>query len=112
MLSYLQGSTQPKNQWPYTSVHILQYSASFVNGCAIRRITKYLASTYTHVDLTDRNLRLTTRKLVYRNDIEKGIDCYIDAEFEREWARADADNVENVMSCTGYEITYAGCPVL
>jgi hypothetical protein len=39
------------------------------------------------------------------------MECYIDADFAGGWnitASADADNV---MSCTGFVITYANCPI-
>ena len=83
-----------------------------VHEHTIRPIAKYLTSTSTYVDLPDENWRLTTRGIVYRPDIEKGIECYVDAEFYCGWAQADADNTENVMSHTGCVITYAGSPVL
>eukprot|EP00957_Ditylum_brightwellii_P127540 9725877-Ditylum_brightwellii.AAC.1 len=38
--------------------------------------------------------------------------CYADANFAGGWNKADADNPENVMSCTGFVIMYDGCPVL
>ena len=58
------------------------------------------------------NRRLSTCGVVYKPDKEKGIEYYIDAEFSGGWDQAYSDNAENVMSCTGYVITYAGCPVL
>ena len=42
----------------------------------------------------------------------KGIECYVDANFASEQDQSDADNPENIMSRTGYVITYMGCPVL
>ena len=42
----------------------------------------------------------------------KGIECYVYYDFAGGWAQADAYNVENVMSLTGYVITYTGCSVL
>ena len=83
-----------------------------VNERAIRCITKYLASMSTYVYLPYRNRRLTISGVVYRSNIEKGIECYIDANFAGGWDQADADNAENVMLHMGYVITYAGCPVL
>ena len=79
---------------------------------AVRHITEYPATTSTYVDSPDGNLWLTTRGVVYRTNIEKGIECYVDANFSGGWSQADADNEENVMSRTGYIIMYAGCPVL
>ena len=74
---------------------------------AIGRITKYLASMSTYVDLPDVNQRLTKCSVVYRTDTEKGIKCYTDSKYVSGWAQADADNAENVMSHTGYVITYS-----
>ena len=42
----------------------------------------------------------------------KGIECYANSKFGCGWAQADANNAENLMSRTGYVITYAGCTVL
>ena len=64
------------------------------------------------MDSPDGNQWLTTRVVVYNPNIEKGTECYVDSDFDGGWAQADADNAENVMSRTGYLITYAGCPVL
>ena len=75
-------------------------------------ITKYLVSASMYVDLPDVNQWLTTCGLVYKTDIEKFIKCYIDPEFAGGWYQEDYDNAENVMSRTGYVITYAVFPLL
>ena len=64
------------------------------------------------MDLLDETRRLSTCGIVYKTDKEKGINCYVYAEFAGGWSQADADNVENVMLLTGYVITYTGCTVL
>ena len=94
-----------------------QVCTFFNNTCvvhthAIRRIGKYLEVRSTYVYLPYRNQRLTTHNIVYRTGIEKVIECYVDANISGGWAQVDADNPENVMSCTGYVITYTVCPVL
>ena len=66
---------------------------------AIKKIAKYLKGTF-------------GRGIVYHPDKTKGIECYVDADFTGGWSQADANNPENVMSRTGYNIYYAGCPVL
>ena len=58
------------------------------------------------MDLSDRNKWLNKNGVVYRPNIEKGIKCYIDADFLGVWAQADAVNAKNVMSCLGCVITY------
>ena len=64
------------------------------------------------MDLSDVNLWLTRPGVVYRPDIEKFIECYVDADFDSGWTQEDSDNAENDMLCKGYLITYVGCPVL
>ena len=66
--------------------------ASFCNNTllvhehAVRRIKKYLMSTPTYVDLLDENVRLTRHGVFYNTNIEKGIECYVDANFCSGWA--------------------------
>ena len=57
-----------------------------VHERAIRRVANYLASTSTSVDLPDVNWRLTTCREVYKPDIEKGMECYVDAKFAGGWS--------------------------
>ena len=110
MLSYLKGPTGPEIPMAVHQRARFCNNPCLVHGCAIRRITKYLAIKSTYVDLTDRNLRLTTHRTVYRLDIEKGIECYVDSDHAGGWTQEDAANSENVMSCM--VITYAGCSAL
>ena len=77
-----------------------------VHGCAVRRIAKYLASTSTYADLPDVNQQLSPCGVVYNPNKEKGIDCYVDADFSSGWTQSDANNIEIFMSCTRYVITY------
>ncbi len=49
--------------------------------------------------------------IVYKPDTTKGLECYVDADFSGGWSQADLDNAKNVLSHTGYIITYAGCPI-
>ena len=79
---------------------------------AIIIIAKYLARTSTYVYLPDGNWQLSTSGVVYRTNIEKGIDCYVYAGFAVGWAQADSDDEENIILCMEYVITYTGCPVL
>eukprot|EP00957_Ditylum_brightwellii_P077024 5853622-Ditylum_brightwellii.AAC.1 len=66
---------------------------------AIRMLVKYLAGS-------------ADRGVVYTPNPEKGIECYVNADFAGGWSKADADNPDNLLSRTGYIIYYAGCPVL
>ena len=83
-----------------------------VHKRAVRRITKYLTRTSTYVYVLDTHQQSNTQIVVYRPHIEKVIKFYVDANFSSGWDQAYEENAENVMSYTGYVITYAGCPVL
>ena len=48
--------------------------------------------TSTYIDILDGNRRLSTYRLVYSPNKEKGIEFYVDAEFAGGLAQADADN--------------------
>ena len=50
--------------------------------------------------------------IVYNPDLKKDLKCYVDADFAGGWAKANADNLDNVLSQTGYIIMYAGCPLI
>ena len=73
---------------------------------------KYLSSMSTYIDLPDGIQWMSTRGVVYKLDKERGIKCYIDADFSGGWAQSDADSVENSMLCLGYIITYLVCQVI
>jgi hypothetical protein len=40
-----------------------------------------------------------------------GIECYVDADFTGGWNITTSADAENIMSCTGFVITYATCPI-
>ena len=62
---------------------------------------------YIYTELPDVNIQLSTHGVVYISDNKKGIKFHVDAEFDSGWDQEDSNNAENVMSCTGYVITYA-----
>ena len=49
--------------------------------------------------------------MIYRPDSTRGIEVFVDADFAGGWDPEDALNADNVYSCTGYVICYAGCPI-
>ena len=50
--------------------------------------------------------------IVYKVDKTKGLEVYVDADFGGNWANADANNVDSVLSRTGFVICYANCPIV
>ena len=66
---------------------------------AINRIVKYLIGS-------------SSKGMFYKPDKEKGVKCFVGADFACAWNSSDPSNPENIMSQTGCTIMYAGFPVL
>ena len=49
--------------------------------------------------------------IIYNPDKEKGLECYVDADFAGGWQQADSSDAENVMSQNGMVIMYANCHI-
>jgi hypothetical protein len=57
-------------------------------------------------------LDMRKQGIIYKPDKSKELECYINADFAGGWLQADAENSENVLSCTGYVLMYTNCPIL
>ena len=66
---------------------------------AVNRIGRYLKAT-------------KDKEIIFTPDGDKGLECYVDANFAGGWDKADSGNPEVVLSKTGYVLMYANCPVL
>jgi hypothetical protein len=44
-------------------------------------------------------------------DPKRGLEVWVDEDFAGGWDSSKADNADNVYSCTGFIIYYAGFPV-
>jgi hypothetical protein len=51
------------------------------------------------------------RGIVYEPDKSMGIECYVDADFAGGWNITTFADANKVMSCTGFVITDANCPI-
>jgi hypothetical protein len=98
MSGYLQGSTRP-------DISMASHQcARFINDPkrsherAMIRLVRYLKTT-------------KDRGIVFKLKPELGLECFADADFAGGWTQADGDNLEQVMSRTGYLLRYAGCPI-
>ena len=66
---------------------------------AVKRIGRYLFGT-------------KNKGIVFQPNSERGLECYVDADYAGGWSKVDAQNPENVLSRTGYVIFYAACPLV
>ena len=62
---------------------------------AIRHIGKYMAYT-------------KEKGIEYKIDTQKGLECHVDADFAGGWNKADSQSSENLLSRTGYIISFSG----
>ena len=49
--------------------------------------------------------------MIYRPDITRGLEWYVDANFSGGWKDGNHDSPESVLSHTGFVIMYSGCPI-
>jgi hypothetical protein len=49
--------------------------------------------------------------MIYAPDPKRGLEVWVDADFASGWDSSEANNADNVYSCTAFVIYYAGCPV-
>ncbi len=98
MLSYLQGHTQPDISMPVHQTSCFCNDLKSSHEQAIPRIGRYLLGT-------------REKGIKYKIDLSKGLECYVDANFAGGWDQTDPHNAHNLISCTGFVIKYADCPI-
>jgi hypothetical protein len=99
MLTYLQNTTRPDISMAVHQCARFSIDPKLLHERAVKRIGRYLLGTQ-------------NKGLIFKPNLKKGVVCYVDADFAGGWAKADADNAENVLSRTGFVIFYADCPLL
>jgi hypothetical protein len=98
MLGYLQNSTRPDISMAVHQCARFNALPKLCHEKAAKRIARYLLGTM------DKGIK-------YSPDPNRGLECYVDADFAGGWSSGDHSNPECVLSRTGYIIMYAGCPV-
>ena len=98
-LSYIQAMIRPD------ITMAVQQCARFCNDPkqeheeAVKRICRYL-------------LRTKDKGLVFKPDLSRGLECYVDADWAGSWKRRSAHDPMLAHSCTRLVIMYAGCPIV
>jgi hypothetical protein len=98
ILTYLQGNTRPDISMTTHQLAQFCQDPRLSHEQATTRLGRYLAHT-------------KDRGIVYEPDTSMGMECYIDADFAGGWNIITSAYADNVMSCTGFVITYANCPI-
>ena len=55
---------------------------------------------------------MDNKGLIIKPYPEKGIECYIDAEYSKVWNQDEGTEPVLVLSRTGYVTMYASCPII
>ena len=98
MLNYLASTSRPDIAMAVHQAARFCIDPRLSHERAVYRLGKYLLGT-------------ADKGIILRPDKNKGLECFVDADFAGGWNKADAEDASCVYSRTGYVITYAGCPV-
>ena len=98
MLGYLQGTSRPDLSMATHQCARFNNDPKLSHERAVKKIVRYL------LDTKDKGI-------IFRPDLSKGLECFVDADFAGGWKDGDHDSPESVLSRTGFVIMYAGCPI-
>ena len=98
VLNYMIGKSRPEIAFAVHQTARFCIDPKLSHKRAIFRIGKYLKGT-------------ADKGIIFRPDANKGLECFVDADFAGGWNRGDAANADAVLSRSGCVIMYAGCPV-
>lgn len=99
MLGYLSGNTRPDLLMAVRQCARFNSDPRMSHENAAKRIDRYLKDT-------------CTKGIILKPDKNRGIECYVDADYAGSWQVEDSQYPMNAMSRTGYVILFAGCPVM
>ena len=99
MLLYLSSNTRPDIQFAVHQVARFSHCPRKSHAQAIKRIVRYL-------------LKTRDRGTIFKPDLSKGLDCYVDADFAGLWSYEDEQDPVSVKSRTGFTLTLFGCPII
>jgi histone deacetylase 1/2 len=99
MLGYLNSISRP--DCLYSTHQCARFSANpkLMHERALKRIVRYLKGT-------------KDKGIILKPQSDKGIECYVDADFAGGYIKEASHEPTSVMSRTGYVIYYMGCPIL
>ena len=98
-LNFLTNSTRPEAQFAVHQCAWFSADPRLPNDQAVKRVLKYPKGT-------------NTQGLILKLDPEKGIECYMYADFEGVWNKEEGKYPGPVLSITGYVITNVNCQII
>ena len=88
IMNYLSGSTRPDVSMAVRQATRYSNCPMLAREKAVMRISRYL--------IANRD-----RRIVFKPDVKKGLELYVDADFTGNWKMADKDSPENCLSRAG-----------
>jgi hypothetical protein len=99
MLHSLASNTRPDIQFAVHHVAHFSHCPKKSHAQAIKRIIRYLIGT-------------KEQGTIFNLDLNKGLNCYVDADFAGLWGHEDEQDPVSVKSRTGFTLTLFGCPII
>ena len=99
VLNYISGLSRPDIAYATHSAAIFSANPKSSHDKGVKRIIKYLKGT------EENGLIIYPRN-------NKGLECFVDADFAGGWSTNESDDPASVYSRTGYIIKYNNCPIL
>ena len=99
MLNYLAASTRPDILFAVHQCARFSANPKLSHERAVKRIVRYLKGT-------------KEKGIIMNPDRDKGIQCFVDADFAGGYSNETKDDPVSVFSRTGYVLFYFNCPVL
>ena len=98
-MNYLEKSYRPDIAYTVHQCERFSTDPRKEHGQALRWLGKYLT------DNINEGTTLQPEKV-------RGLEVWVDADFEGNWNRSESEDRENARSRHGYVIMYEGCPIL
>ncbi len=98
MLGYLQGTSCLEIALAVHQCACFNNDPKLSHEHAIKRICKYLLNT-------------ADKGLIYKPDLSRGLEFYVNADFAGGWASGNSSDLESVLLQTGFVVMYAEIPI-
>ena len=98
MLKYLEKSARPEIAYAVHQCARFCEKPNLIHERAVHRIGQYLFGT-------------RKRGLVFKPDRNFGIEVFVDADFAGNWNSVEWTDPVSVLSCSGFMVRYANCPL-
>jgi hypothetical protein len=98
-LNYLAATTRPEIQFAVHQCARFCDNPKMSHEKAVKRIVRYLKKT-------------RDKGLIMQIDQQKGIECFVDADFAGSFEKAKPTNPRDCLSRTGFVVKFANCPIV